>query len=94
MRISLTTGPCGYPMIEAEDGREVLVQVDYDYPGVASAFGWSVAMVGEGCEHSGTDGTVDCRDCGTTAVGFIAAASEWMSENDGATVDDPGWFDD
>ena len=44
------------------------------------------------CEHRGTDGTVDCKECGCTASAFIEAAGEWLRENDGATADDPGYF--
>lgn len=32
------------------------------------------------CDHSGTDGTVDCPDCGVPASAFIAAAGEYLSE--------------
>lgn len=113
-------------MIEHPDGRTVLVQTDWDYPGVASTFGWSLALVqraphyccGEEapcddpactectaarelaaeieecgpCDHDRTDGTIDCPDCGVTAGEFISAAADWLSENDGATADDPGYF--
>jgi hypothetical protein len=30
------------------------------------------------CEHSRTDGTVTCPDCGLTASDFISAAAEWL----------------
>ena len=102
----------------------VYVQNDWDYPGVAGNFGWSIRSVqrkfacpfdGERiqyndcrqfcaelckqardrlswhpCDHSGTDGTVDCQ-CGVTAGEFISAAREWL-DHDGATADDPGYF--
>ena len=45
------------------------------------------------CDHNGTDGTVDCEDCGLTATDFISAAGEWLAGNDGLTADDPGYFD-
>jgi hypothetical protein len=45
------------------------------------------------CDHSGTDGTVNCRDCGLTAGDFIGAAGQFLSDNEGATADDPGYFD-
>ena len=44
------------------------------------------------CDHSHTDGTVDCPDCGVTASEFIVAAGDWLRDNDGATADDPGYF--
>jgi len=121
--------PCCLGEILADNGESVLIQTDWDYPGVASTFGWSVQnvqkpiaertlqsaltdldgidtlaeltrLVGEcwqdesenPCRHSETDGTVDCPECGVTAGEFIGAASEWLSDNDGATADDPGYF--
>jgi len=44
------------------------------------------------CDHSFTDGTVECPECGVTADEFIAAAGEWLRDNDGATAEDPGYF--
>lgn len=35
---------------------------------------------GHGCDHSGTDGTINCPDCGITASAFISAASEFLSD--------------
>lgn len=32
------------------------------------------------CDHSGTDGTVDCPECGITAGAFIKAANDFLSE--------------
>jgi hypothetical protein len=74
-----------------DDGRTVLVQTDWDYPGVARTFGWSPREVQREdrppCDHRSTDGTVDCPACGVTAGEFIAAAREWLEEHDGATAD-------
>jgi hypothetical protein len=104
--------------ILSDDGRSVLIQTDWDYPGVASSFGWSTAHVqrcpecrgravgpnvlhcqicdhaseDECCRHSGSDGTVDCPECGATVAEFIASAGEWLADHDGATADDPGYF--
>lgn len=33
---------------------------------------------GKGCDHSGTDGTITCPDCGVTASDFIAAAGAYL----------------
>jgi hypothetical protein len=77
-----------------DDGRTVLLQTDWDYPGVASTFGWDIRDVLDNpCDHNGTDGTVDC-ECGVTASEFIAAARQWLDDNDGAVMDDPGYFDE
>jgi len=39
----------------ADDKTTVLVQTDWDYPGVASAMGW------QPCYCGATDGTIDCK---------------------------------
>lgn len=71
----------------------ILVQTDYDAPGVASTFGWDISQVGSSnCRHRGTDGTIDCKECGTTASAFIAAAIDFINDHDGDEVDDPGYF--
>lgn len=44
------------------------------------------------CRHDGTDGTVGCKECGATAGDFIAKAYDFLRDNDGLTVDDPGYF--
>ena len=46
------------------------------------------------CQHDGTDGTVDCHECGVTAGEFISAARDWLDNNDGATAEDPGYFNE
>lgn len=88
---------CAGRIVNDNDGRDILVQTDWDYPGTASTFGWNMGDVRNKngpCDHRGTDGTVDCPDCGVTASEFIAAAGAWLSENDGATADDPGYFNE
>lgn len=103
MRITLSRGrPLGY-VLTAEDGRSVLVQTDWDYPGVASSFGFNLADVQvmnrryyglAACQHDGTDGTIKCQKCGLLPVTFIEAAAAYLDEQDGAEVDDPGYFDE
>lgn len=46
------------------------------------------------CRHEYTDGTIDCKQCGCKASQFIESARQWLNDNDGATVDDPGYFND
>ena len=121
---------CPGEILNDDDNRSILIQTDWDYPSVASSFGWSLrqlqkcptcgklhkdVLVRGGhecwdcddcdenpdgytigintCEHDGTDGTVDCPNCGLTAGDFISAAREWLEDHDGATADDPGYFD-
>jgi len=108
MKITLDTDArFGCCLIRSETGRSVLVQVDLEFLGVAGAFGWDVRSVQRrddddddaivlhdcACDHCSTDGSVDCADCGVTAAEFIASAQAWLDDHDGATVDDPGYFD-
>jgi len=109
--------PC-QGQILSDDDRSILVQTDWDYPGIATTFGWDKTSIQfclechvidcefmddylcpkcnehyQYCDHTHTDGTVDCKDCGLTATDFIGAASDWLDDNDGATVEDPGYFE-
>lgn len=187
MKITLDSNPNDAPgciKIVADDGQDRLIQTDWDWPGIASTFGWSIADVvpdesqprtayfnrfeltlpgaavpdcshqgqcdedveywagkierpaeitpeklaaelkeygawdseeladdaanwqrliwqaacqikeEEPCEHDGTDGTVACPHCGLPAGAFIQAARQWIDDNDGAEVDDPGYFEE
>jgi len=116
---------CPGEIVDDDTGRTVLIQTDWDFPGVASTFGWSTEFVQRcpecgvvhldpdeiytkgfpvewrcpkchqnrttPCPHETTDGSVDC-DCGMAASAFIAAAREWLDNHDGATVENPGYF--
>lgn len=53
----------------------VLIQSDWDYPGVASRTGFVP------CECGATDGTVDCPH--HSAGDMIEAAYDWLRDRDG-----------
>lgn len=92
---STPNAPGCYAILSEDEKESILVQVDYDFPGLANSFGWDMTELqheGENCRHSGTDGTVVCPECGMTAGAFISAAAEWLDSNDGAMVEDPGYF--
>jgi hypothetical protein len=101
---TITVAPDGgYPgfVIKADDGRTLFVQSDYDWPDIATTFGWWIGAIpveGEDrpcpADHDGTDGTIDCPSCGTTAGYFIAAAGAYLTDNhlDFEPVEDPGYF--
>ena len=76
--------PCCYVLVDEDTGEDILVQTDWDYPSVASAFGFVPCDCGE------TDGTVDCPH--KTAGEMITAAAEWLDDHIGETVEDPGYF--
>lgn len=61
-------------------GDSVLVQSDWDYPGVASRTGFVP------CECGATDGTVDCPH--RTASDMISAAYGWLEARDGLSFPD------
>ena len=86
MKITIERAQYGLWLIRAEDGRAILAQVDWDFPGLAQDFGFVP------CTHcQETDGTVDCahRTVGET----VADAGEFLNENVGIWVEDPGYFD-
>lgn len=95
--------PCGYLVMRApfdkyDEKNTILIQSDWDFPGVAQTFGWSLSRrqqpkAKERCEHSGTDGTVTCPDCGLTPDMFISAAMAFLDDVDSDfEVEDPGYF--
>lgn len=84
MRITLEHGDHGTYLLVADDGRDILVQTDWDYPGVASTFGW------QACSCGLTDGTVDCAH--RKAGEMIQEAAAYLDDHIGDQVDDPGYF--
>ena len=103
-KIALEHGPAGSYIVCAcsgEPGRmdwdetdpeiSILVQSDWDFPGLASAFGWVA------CDCGDTDGTCDCPH--RTAGDMISSAAEYLDgvcsfgrEGGAIAVDDPGYF--
>jgi hypothetical protein len=84
--------PCGFLIVP--DGVEiysaiaVLIQSDWDFPGVAMRCGWLLKDVQPdnwtvACDHDATDGTIDCKVCGCRANDFIGAAYDWLRDHDG-----------
>ena len=102
MTITLEANPSDAPCcvkIIAQDGRDLLIQTDWDWPSVATTFGWSTkdfqmpGYADKPCEHDRTDGTVPCTCCAATAHDFIQGARQWIDDHDGAQAEDPGYFD-
>ena len=84
MKITLEDGPVSTFLLKAADGRSILIQTDYDFPGVASTYGW------QPCSCGATDGTIDCPH--RTATGMIVEAREFLTSKIGESADDPGYF--
>lgn len=62
-----------------DTGHEsVLIQTDWDYPGIATSLGWVNKTRKHDCYHD-TDGTVDCS-CGRTASDMIGEAEEFLDK--------------
>jgi len=89
MKIRLTEPDgMGCVIVKAENSQELFIQSDWDFAGIASTFGWP----GCRCGSRGTDGTIDCPDCGKPAHALITDAIHWIDNNWGLTVQDPGYF--
>jgi len=76
--------PGCYVLVNEDTGEDLLVQTDWDYPGVASSFGYVP------CACDETDGTVDCAH--KTASEMIVAAARYLDDHTGESVEDPGYF--
>jgi hypothetical protein len=83
IRLDLVNG--GFLITHIDSGRDILIQTDWDYPGLASSFGWRA------CTCGATDGTVNCKH--KTASKMITSAYNFLVANDGECVEDPGYFD-
>lgn len=75
--------------------RSVFIQSDWEYAGLARTFGFSLSQVqypSRSCPHDATDGTVDCKECGVKVGDFLASAYDYLADNTGKIVDDPGYL--
>ena len=52
------------------------VGTDWDYPSAVRSLGYGLRRRGERCNHTGTDGTIDCPDCGKPTSKFIEESGE------------------
>lgn len=94
MKIQLLSGQFGWDYIlRAQDGREILIQTDWDYPSVASNFGWYHQCDTDNLVHGETDGTVDCPVCGKKASTLIVEAQDFLDEHIGDIIEDMGYFE-
>ena len=86
MKITIERAQYGLWLIRAEDGRDILVQADWDFPALAQDFGYVSCTQ---CRE--TDGTIDCAH--RTVGEMIADAGEFLNESVGLWVEDPGYFE-
>jgi hypothetical protein len=87
----VTGEPGNYDWDTRDESNTVLIQTDWDYPGIASTFGFVP------CESCGgqADGTVDCIH--KTAAYMIQEAARFLDDlcetaDNRRFVDDPGYF--
>lgn len=59
----------------------ILIQTDWDYPGIASAMGWKA------CDCGRTDGTVDCKSCNRKASDMISEALDFIESHEGESFE-------
>lgn len=85
MKITLRSGDFGSYLLVGENGQNRFIQTDWDFPGIASTFGWSP------CSCGATDGTVACVH--KSAGQMIAEAQVFLGEHIGEDVADPGYFE-
>jgi len=85
MKVTLERGDFGTYLLVAEDGRDILIQTDWDYPATAGNLGWQPCC-------SLTDGTIDCPNGEKTASEMIAEAGEYLDKSIGESFEDPGYF--
>lgn len=85
--ITLESGHFGWDYILrcVETNETLLIQSDWDYPGVASSFGFVPCAQ---CDC--TDGTVDCAH--KTVLEMITEAQEFLDSAEGEVTEDPGYF--
>jgi len=84
MQISLEAGRFGTYLVRADTGESLLIQFDWDFPGLAATFGWKPCFCGR------TDGTIDCAHQKVAAM--LAAARTYLDRHLGDQADDPGYF--
>lgn len=80
MKTTLEAGNFGWDyVLKNEDGHETYVQNDWEYPSIASLFGWVACPCGR------TDGTIDCKHKKVSDMLF--EAQEFLDSNLGQTID-------
>lgn len=84
MTVTLLESDCGTFLLRAEDGRTILVQTDWDFPGVAETFGWS--------PPAGTLTDDVGKFAAESLLAVIGDARDFLHERTGSMTSDPGYF--
>lgn len=56
--------------------KGVYIGTDWDYFSAIKSLGYGIHRRNEKCKHIYTDGTINCPDCGKTAIMFISEAAD------------------
>ncbi len=85
--VTLSTEQYGcFLLTNNDDGREVFIQTESDFPGIAVNLGFVPCR-----DCDSTDGTIDCKH--KSAARMISEAANFLKNRDGEEFDDPGYFD-
>lgn len=74
----------GYLVKDIDTGRDILIQVDYDFPSLAETFGWNGKITRKDLKISRGD----------KLGAEIYRAIQYLDDNEGKIVEDPGYFDE
>jgi len=77
----------GYLLIDIGSEKDQLIQLDYDFPSLARDFGWDGKLLPEEelC-------AVNLSGVGNSTGAEIYSAIQYLDENEGKEVEDPGYF--
>lgn len=73
-----------------ETGDEsVRVTSDWDFPALAYTLGWNMGRTTR-CDHSSTDGTIECKGCGRSPHYFVSESAAWLDKRVGSVIQRAG----
>ena len=78
----------GYLVKDETTDKDVYIQVDYDFPGLATSFGWNGKLLPKTKLRA-----VNIKDDELIAA-EIYSAIQYLDANEGKVVEDPGYFGD
>jgi hypothetical protein len=77
----------GYLITDLESEKDIYIQTDYDFPGLAESFGWNGKILSKKILRS-----VNIKP--DDEIGAqIYSAIQWLDDNEGKEIEDPGYFD-
>lgn len=80
-----------YELLNLDTNKSKLIQTDWDFPGIASSFGFIPCECCRIFGSDSTDGTVDCIHKKTSQM--IKEARDFLDDHCGDKIEDPGYFE-